>query len=253
MKHLKKFNESSEKFNFSDRDIIEFFYDFTDEDPDCLTIKDVMIHDNYVIAPTSYMKNPSKYKKAKLIQFTIGKSIPFQRPHGIINGTAACMTEFDKLKSAIEVIERFYKHIGEEVNYTINNEFNGLVIKFIISGGEMEQSESFVKEIDEYLKELKEILNKRGYKRVTIKNNSVEVLTPKKGGGFHSRYGDVSIDLREVVHKVQTGQVNLQNTTPTDKNKIALITWYNKVSASGFNLEISGGDHQALFKLNKRV
>ena len=96
---------------------------------------------------------------------------------------------------------------------------------------------------------LKEILKERGYKRINDKGNWLEIKTPKRGP---SRYGDQSFDLRDLVRKVLQNQITLDNVNPDDKNKIELINWKNKVTQDGFDIKISGGDHQAIFQLKRQ-
>ena len=61
MKHLRRFNEN-ESFNTSDDDIREFFFDYTDENPNSLKIENGLVYDGQFITDTTYMKDPSIIK-----------------------------------------------------------------------------------------------------------------------------------------------------------------------------------------------
>ena len=263
MKHLFKFNESKRILiatSGTDEDIKQFFYDWTDEDPNCLKIEDCLIYDNkpmenghtrgiigrQVVKNTTYIKDSSKYKKAKLIKFTVAKL------DGISIDGASCLTDIKVLQDAISLIDRFYKFLGEEINYTINTEkySDELVISFIISGSEFKEDESDASKIDQYLNEFKEILSGKGflYKRIKINGNWLDVTTPK-GKGSRANFGDQSADLTSYIKRIISGQVNLQNTT--NERLIFLIKWLDKLRQDGFKLEISGGDNQAVFKIKR--
>src|ERR1022692_3260256 len=130
MKHLRKFNEGKE-FKNDDVDIHQFFTDYTDEDKDALSIENCLLYDGRVIKETHYMKDISKYKRCKEITLTVGKT------DGIDTlNSGQCFTSFEILKNAVHDIERFFALSGEEVNYTINTEYDELVITFVTIGGD---------------------------------------------------------------------------------------------------------------------
>ena len=92
MKHLKKFNESEEiKFKNTDEDIQLFFTDYTDEDPNSLKITNGLVFNDKFISDTSYMKDTSKYRRAKLVELRVDK------PDGISVGMYKCLTNIDVL------------------------------------------------------------------------------------------------------------------------------------------------------------
>ena len=76
MKYLRRFIESQEVREFdehTDADIRQLFTDYTDEDSDSLTIKNVFIVDGHVKEDTAYMKDVSKFRKAKMVTLSLGK------------------------------------------------------------------------------------------------------------------------------------------------------------------------------------
>ena len=246
MRHLRKFNESDNSFKNTNEDIELFFTDYTDENPNALNIEDVLVNleTKRVINETPYMKDVSNFRRAKMITLKVSEADGL-----FINSYGKCLTSFEMLDDIVADIKRFYVLSGEEVNYTINMEFGKLVITFITLGDNIKPEESQVGKIDKYLSELKEILKGRGYKRINDKGNWLEIKTPKRGP---SRYGDQSFDLRDLVRKVLQNQITLDNVNPDDKNKIELINWKNKVTQDGFDIKISGGDHQAIFQLKRQ-
>ena len=241
MKHIRRFNEN-ESFKTSDDEIREFFFDYTDErGPDSLKIENGLVYDGQFITDTSYMKDPSKYRKAKLITLEVCDA------DGIsTKGMGKCLTNLDVLQNLIADIKRFYAISGEEVNYSINTDYSGLEVKFITLGEFAKAEESQAEKIDGYLQRIKECIKKKGFKRQTIRGNWLDMRFPAKGGG----YMGFAFGVREKLSKIEDGRVNLDNT----ENEIdrELIKVRNEAWEDGLKFSLSGGDNQVVLKLVKR-
>jgi hypothetical protein len=243
MKHLRKFNESSEEsvtFKNTDEDIQLFFTDYTDENPKALTITNGLVYDGEFKSDTTYMKDTSKYRRAKLIELNVGKA------DGINISMKKCMTDLETLSNVLLDIKKFYDLSGEDINYTINTDYMGLSVKFITLGDMVKAEESQSTKIDDYLKRVGECIKKKGHKRQTINGNWLDMRFAKKGGGPLGFDYAVSDKLR----KISEGILTHENTT----NEIdrELITIRNEAWEDGLKFNISGGDNQVVLKLVKR-
>jgi len=240
MKYLRRFIESQEVREFdehTDLDIRQLFTDYTDENPDSLTIKNVVILDNHVKDVTPYMKDVSKYRKAKMVTLSLGKV------DGISIGMEKCLTSFDKLKDVLHEIERFYDLSEEkEINFNIGMDWKGLTITFIIMGGFAKQEESMVDKIDGYLTRIKEALNSMGHKRITIKGNWLDAR-------FGRGSKDYSFGISRSLRKISDGEMTLDNTERD--YYIKMIEVRNEALEDGLKFDISGGDQQVVLKLVK--
>ena len=240
MKHLRRFNEN-ESFKTSDDEIREFFFDYTDENPNSLKIENGLVYDGQFITDTTYMKDPSKYRKAKLITLEVCDA------NGIsTKGMGKCLTDLDVLQRLLEDIKRFYAISGEDVNYSINTDYSGLEVKFITLGESAKAEESQADKIDGYLQRIKECIKKKGFKRQTIGGNWLDMRFPAKGGG----YMGFAFGVREKLSKIEDGRVNLDNT----ENEVdrELIKVRNEAWEDGLKFSLSGGDNQVVLKLVKR-
>lgn len=240
MKHLRRFNEN-ESFKTSDDDIREFFFDYTDENPNSLKIENGLVYDGQFITDTTYMKDPSKYRKAKLITLEVCDA------NGIsTKGMGKCLTNLDVLQRLLEDIKRFYDISGEDVNYSINTDYSGLEVKFITLGESAKAEESQADKIDGYLQRIKECIKKKGFKRQTIRGNWLDMKFPAKGGGVYGFAFAVGDKLR----RIEDGRVNLDNT----ENEVdrELIKVRNEAWEDGLKFSISGGDNQVVLKIVKR-
>jgi hypothetical protein len=240
MKYLRRFIESQELREFdehTDADIRQLFTDYTDENPDSLTIKNVFIVDGQVKDETAYIKDASKYRKAKLVKLSLGKV------DGINIGMDKCLTSFDTLKDVLHEIERFYDLSEEkEINFNIGMDWEGLTITFIIMGGFAKQEESMSDKIDGYLTRVKEWLKSMGHKRVTLTGNFLDARFAKT-----SYYAS---GISNTFFKVGNGTMNLDN-TDNEKRRV-LIEIRNEAWEDGLKFNISGGDQQVVLKLVKR-
>lgn len=243
MKHLKKFNESVDPKSFKNdnEDIKYFFTDYTDENPDALTITDALIYEGRVIDNTTYMKDTSKYRRCKVIKLIVGKSDGIETKN-----EGHCFTSFDILKNAVADIERFYALSGEEINYTINTDYDELEITFVTLGDLIKADETNAEKIDGYLQRVKEWVRKRGHKKQTIGGNWLDMRFIKKGAP--SMGYDYYVSTKLI--KVADGILNLDNAT--DDSDIELITIRNEAWEDGLKFAISGGDNQVVLKLVKR-
>jgi hypothetical protein len=242
MKHLKKFNEDNnvrEFDEYSDEDIKMLFTDYTDEDPDSLKIENVLIYDGRVIKETPYMKDVSKYRKAKVVTLDLGDLDGISLP----GMSGKCSTSFDKIQKVIKEIDRFYDLSEEkEVNFNIGMDWSGLKITFVLMGGYAKQEETMSDKIDGYLIRAKEWLNSMGHKRVTIKGNWLDARFAKKN--------DYSFGISDTFYKVGNGTMNLDN--PRSDRYIPLIELRNEAWEDGLKFDISGGDQQVVLKLVRR-
>jgi multimeric flavodoxin WrbA len=244
MRYIRKFNESETKqFKNTDEDIKMFFTDYTDESPDALTITNCLLYDGMVIKETPYMKNISKYRRCKQIELTVGKADGI-KAMDTFSGGGQCFTSFEVLKNAVFDIERFFALSNEEVNYTINTSYDELVITFVTVGDDIKPEETHSTKIDTYLLELKGILSGRGYKRISISGNRLDLRTPQKPR-------DTAINLSWFLSKIKNGERNLDNTNSEYIRDIELIKWRNKIIEDRFNFDISGGDNQVVIKMIK--
>jgi hypothetical protein len=246
MKHLKKFNENGEAVAFknTDQDIQLFFTDYSDENPNALTIKNGLVlrngNDARFLDDTTYIKDPSKYRRAKLITLRVGK------PNGIKLKMGNCMTDLEMLSNTLLDIQRFYNLSGEDVNYTINTDYMGLTVEFITLGDMIKSEESQSTKIDEYLKRVADCIKKKGHKKQTINGNWLDMKFPKIGGGPMGYSYGVSNKLR----KIGSGELEFDMTTDTiDRD---LITIRDEAWEDGLKFDISGGDNQVVLKLVKR-
>ena len=236
MKYLKKFNESTESFKNTDDAIREFFIDYIDEDKDNLEIINGWVKDNRFRKEAEYIKKNEigKYKRAKVIKLVVAK----------LNGVATddgdnCLTSMGPLKKAISDIERFYALSEEEINFSICHDYDELIVQFIIKGEQAKDEEAKSDIIDSLLLELKGILNKRGYKRITYKGNFLDVRTPIKNKDQHIW---LSSFLRRIGNEHQE---------PTNESDLLIFNWARKVYNAGFNYDVGGGDNQVVVKLKK--
>lgn len=134
------------------------------------------------------------------------------------------------------------KGSGEEINYTIKTEYDELIIRFVVVGGNLTPEESFSKKIDKYLSELKEIIKRKGHKRATDRGNFLDIRPSK----------DYAYGVSSKLSKVRDEVINLNNVSPDNKIDIDLINWRNSLWDDGFTYEISGGDKQVVVTLKRR-
>jgi hypothetical protein len=243
MKHLRKFNESSEEsvtFKNTDEDIQLFFTDYTDENPKALKITHGLVYDGEFKSDTTYMKDTSKYRRAKLIELNVGKA------DGINISMKQCMTDLETLSNVLLDIKKFYDLSGEDINYTINTDYMGLSVKFITLGDMVKPEESQSAKIDDYLKRVGECIKKKGHKKQTINGNWLDMRFAKKGGGPLGFDYAVSDKLRKI------GNVELTFNMTADVIDREIITVRDEAWEDGLKFNISGGDNQVVLKLVKR-
>jgi hypothetical protein len=232
-----------ESFKNTNDDILEFFVDYYDEDSNNFKIENVLLYDNKeVVKETPYLKNPSKYKKAKLVTVRVDK------PSGPLYGMSKFSTSLETLKNILSDLERFYDIASEEVNYKIITDYMGVSIQFLVIGETVSDDTSKVKIIDDLLKEFKEMFKIRGF-RPSTKGNWVEIKTSAKKSRSW-RYGDYSVDLRLLMSKIKEGEINLEN-LPRESYR-DLVEWFNKVTTNGLSIDVTGGDHQFVLKLKNQ-
>lgn len=236
-KHPVKINES---FKNTDDEILEFFSEYYDENPDNFKIENVLLFKNErVVKETPYLKQPKEYRKAKLVTVRVDGE-----PKGPSHGMSNFSTSLETLQNILSDLERFYDMTGEEVNYKILTDYMGVHIQFLVVGEVVSDDTSKVKIIDDLLKEFKELFKKRGF-RPSTKGNWVEIKTSSKKS--RSMYGDYSTDLRSIMNKIKNSEITLDN-LPRESYR-DLVEWYNKVFSENLMIEVLGGDHQFVIKL----
>ena len=243
MKYLRKFNEATEEtvtFKNTDEDIELFFTDYTDENPNALKITNGLVYDGEFKSDTAYMKDTSKYRRAKLIELNVGKA------NGVSISSGKCMTDLEMLSNTLLDIKRFYDLSGEDINYTINTNYMGLTVKFITLGDMIKPEESQSTKIDDYLKRVGECIKKKGHKRQTIDGNWLDMRFAKKGGGPLGFDYAISSKLR----KIGSGELTFDMTADVIDREI--ITVRDEAWEDGLKFDISGGDNQVVLKLVKR-
>ena len=242
MKHLRKFNEEVESTTFknTDEDIQLFFTDYTDENPNALKITNGLVYDGEFKSDTPYMKDTSKYRRAKLIELNVGKA------NGVGISSGKCMTDLEMLSNTLLDIKRFYDLSGEDVNYTINTDYMGLTVKFITLGDMVKPEESQSSKIDDYLKRIGDCIKRKGHKRQTINGNWLDMRFAKKGGGPLGFDYAVSDKLRKI------GNAELTFDMTADVIDRELINIRDEAWEDGLKFNISGGDQQVVVKLVKR-
>lgn len=236
---IQRFNESHEN-NLSDQDIIDFFSEWSDDNPDSVRIEDIIINTSKkeIYKPTTYLKDPTKIVKGKMVQLFISEPNGLSLSHVAMNvGMGSCMDNFDDLSKAIEYIKKFYTYAGDEdINYSIDNDFRGLYITFIIKGGQVESSDK--ETIDELLMELKALIKER-YRNVVIKGNWVDVSHPKKNPEFENH------SYQNFVRRIFAGEYD------ANERYSKWVEWKNKVINKGLTIDIKGGDYQSVFSLKR--
>jgi hypothetical protein len=231
-----------ESFKNTDDEILEFFSEYYDENTDNFKIENVLLYDNKEVKKvTPYLKEPSKYRKAKLVTVRVDK------PEGPLFGMSKFSTSLETLQNILLDLERFYDMTSEDVNYKIITDYMGVSIQFLVVGESVSNDTSKVKVVDDFLKEFKEMFKKRGF-RPSTKGNWVEIKT--SGKKSRSMYGDYSIDLRSLMNKIKNRDITLQN-LPRESYR-DLVEWYNKVFDENLTIDILGGDHQFVIKLKNQ-
>lgn len=241
MKHLRKFNEAEEAVTFknTDEDIQLFFTDYTDENPDALKIKNGLVYDGRFVEDTTYMKDASKYRRAKLITLRVGKT------DGIQLHTGKCLTDLEMLSNTLLDIQRFYDLSGEDINYTINTSYMGLTVEFITLGDMIKPEDSQVSKIDDYLKRIGEAIKKKGWKRQIIKGNWLEIKFTKAQSNNYSPFS-----VSNKLGKIGRGELTFDMTADDVDRELIIIR--NEAWEDGLKFSISGGDQQVIVKLIKR-
>jgi len=240
MKHLRKFNEAEAvTFKNTDEDIQLFFTDYTDENPDALKIKNGLVYDGRFVEDTTYIKDISKYRRAKLITLRVGKT------DGIQLNMGKCLTDLEMLSNTLLDIQKFYDLSGEDINYTINTSYMGLTVEFITLGDMIKSEDSQISKIDDYIKRIGEAIKKKGWKRQSIKGNWLEIKFSKADSRNYFDFG-----VSNKLSKIGRGELTLDMTT--DAVDRELITIRNEAWEDGLKFNIGGGDQQVVVKLVKR-
>lgn len=242
MKHLEKhpIKIIKESFKNTDEEILMFFTDYYDKDPDNFIIKNVLVFNNEkIVAETPYMKDVKKYRRAKVVTVKVAK------PDGPSSYMSSYLTTIEPLRNILNDLERFYDMSGEEINYKIITDYSGVKIEFLVLGESMSEESSKYSKVNELLEECKELFKKRKF-RPSLKGNWLEIRTKSKKN--LSRYGDYSVELKTIMSRINNGDLNLQNLIQNNR-AFDMIEWRNKVYENGLQISVSGGDHQLVIQL----
>ena len=235
MKIIKNFNNFNlfENFKLDNEDIENLFIDYVDNKQFQL-IEGFVTSDNRFFTDVANVKNDTRRCKEIRIELEdIAQGIQPQR------GGGRCLTNIETLSNILATIKQFYQRSGEEPNFQINPSYDDLEIIFYLVGGLVEGSEFEAKgKIEELLKELEGILKtKYKYKKVNLKSsNWLEIRTPVKGGGDWI--------LRDSIRRSFTGQLDATR-------HAEIIAWATKVTQSGYQYNLPGGDNQVVVQLKK--
>lgn len=230
---MKKFS-LLESFKYSDEEIEDFFLEFIDQKKFTLKSGFLTKDNRFFTDVAGVNKTTRKCKMATIEIEGVGNGI--QGP----SGGGRAMTSFESLDKVLTEIKKFYARSGESPNFIIEPQWEDIEITFFLVGGLVEQSDTQTQDkIINLQKELLDICKKRGYKRVSLKNNNwLEIRTPVKDQRLY--YGIVDVFI-----KLPNG------TLPENERNQPLLDWYQKVTAAGLTLYRSGGDNQIVIQLKK--
>lgn len=239
MKTIKNFNNFNlfENFKLENEDIEDLFIDFVDNKQFKL-IEGFVTSDNRFFTDVANVKKDTR--RCKEIRIEIEDIAQGIQPQ---SGGGRCLTNIETLSNILSTIQQFYHRSGEAPNFQIKPSYDDLEIIFYVVGGLVEGSEFEAKgKIEELLKELEGILKtKYNYKRVNLKSsNWLEIRTPVKGGGMYGH----DYALSQKIRKSFTGQLDATRDAE-------IIAWANKVTQSGYQCNLSGGDNQVVVQLKK--
>lgn len=239
MKTIKNFNNFNlfENFKLDNEDIENLFIDYVDNKQFKL-IEGFVTSDNRFFTDVANVKKDTR--RCKEIRIEIEDIAQGIQPQ---SGGGRCLTNIETLSNILSTIKQFYQRSGESPNFQIKPSYNDLEIIFYVVGGLVEGSEFEAKgKIEELLKELEVILKtKYNYKRVNLKSsNWLEIRTPVKGGGMFGH----DYALREKIRRSFNGQLDATRDAE-------LIAWATKVTQSGYQYNLPGGDNQVVVQLKK--
>lgn len=230
---MKKFS-LLENFKYSDEEIEDFFLEFIDEKK--FTLKSgFLTKDNRFFTDVAGVNKTTRKCKMATIEIE-GVSNGIQGP----GGGCRSLTSFESLDKVLTEIKKFYARSGESPNFIIEPSYDDIDVTFFLVGGLVEQSDTETQDkIIDLQKELLEICKKRGYKRVSLKNNNwLEIRTPVRDQRLY--YGIIDVFI-----KLPNG------TLPENERNQPLLDWYQKVTATGLTLYRTGGDNQIVIQLKK--
>lgn len=242
MKNLKNFTNFdtqniSENFKFENEEIEDMFIDFVDNKQFKLVEGFITSDGRFFTDVANVKKETKRCKEIRIDLQDVAQGIQPQ------SGGGRCLTNIETLSNILETIQQFYDRSGEEPNFMINPSYEDLEIIFYVVGGLVEGSEFEAKgKIEELLKELEIILKtKYLYKKVNLKrSNWLEIRTPVKGGGMYGH----DYALNQKIRRSFTGQLDATRDAE-------IIAWADKVTQSGYQCNLSGGDNQVVVQLKK--
>lgn len=205
-----------------------------------LTIENKLVYEEKLIHETSYIKNISKYRKAKVVKLNLGES------NGINLGTSGkTLTSIEILQNITDIVENFYKQIPKEyeTNYHIDTDWKGLELTFILLGDQPKNEESQTDLINNYLLKIQKLLKKNGHKRSKLTGNWLDISFPKNN--------DTSWALHQKLNKIDLGQYTIHHTR--NLIDIELINIKNDALKNNLRFYISGGDQQVVLKFVKII
>lgn len=76
IKKCSEFLTENKGFKNTDEEILMYFTDYYDEDPNNFSIKNVFVHGDRIVGKSAYIKDPKAFRKAKVV------TIKLQNPGG---------------------------------------------------------------------------------------------------------------------------------------------------------------------------
>jgi hypothetical protein len=209
---MKKFS-LFESFKYSDEEIEDFFLEFIDDKKFSLK-SGFLSKDNRFFTDVAVVNKGTR--KCKMVTIRI---------EGVANGIQGpgsgprALTSFESLDKVLNEIKKFYARSGESPNFVIDPQWEDIDIVFFLTGGIVDESDSKIQnDIIEFQNELLDICKKRGYKRVSLKNNNwCEIRTPVKEQNLY--YGII-----DVFNKLSNGNL------PENERNQPLLNWYQRLT-----------------------
>lgn len=239
MKYIKKYCESL-KIYYSDEDIEEIFYDLIDQGAELNITDNYLTENNKVIRITPYIKTPKTTRHCKLVELTI-KSDSKGIDISILGMGLTTIKNIDILDDITSRIKKFYSMLDQqEPNFTINSDYRGLNIIFVVIGNFLSLSNESSKSelVDKHLLNLEKALKINKNYRIKINGNWLEMG------------GKDCFAKSTYLYNIKRGTYNADHHLYDQSKSIkSLVDWYNKLIEDGLDFKQSGGDNQMVIQL----
>lgn len=228
---MKKFS-ILEKFKYTDEEIEDFFLDYKDDDKFELK-SGFLTSDNRFFTDVAGVKKGTRQCKMATISMEDICKDGIQGP----GAGPRSITDFSKIEKVLSEIKKFFSRSGLEPNFIIEPNWEDIEIHFFIVGGLVEDKQLGSKDdILRFQKELLAICKARGYKRVRLGNNWLEIRTPVRDERLW-------FGIIDMFNRLQNG------TLPDNERNAPIIDWYNRLTNAGYTISKSGGDNQIVIKI----